>query len=75
MEAMALGCFPMVPDALVYPEYVPPESRYTTAVDAVQRLASPPSYTPRDCVAPMAFRAQAQSWQDLFLETLTRRAA
>ena len=75
MEAMALGCFPMVPDALVYPEYVPPESRYTTAVDAVQRLASPPSYTPRDCVAPMAFRAQAQAWQDLFLETLTRRAA
>jgi len=67
MEAMALGCLPVVPDALVYPEYVPAESRYTTAAEAVQRLAHPAGYAPRDCVAPMAFQAQAESWHNLFI--------
>ena len=42
-EAMLLGCHPIVPDALSYPEYVPRESRYSTPTDAadlIQHLAS-----------------------------------
>jgi len=70
MEAMALGCLPVVPDALVYPEYVPAESRYTTAAEAVLRFAHPASYTPSDCVASMAFQAQNKSWQDLFMRSV-----
>jgi glycosyltransferase involved in cell wall biosynthesis len=67
MEAMALGCLPVVPDALVYPEYVPAESRYTTAAEAVQRFSHPARYAPSDCVAPMALQAQTESWRELFL--------
>ena len=70
MEAMALGCLPVVPDALVYPEYVPAESRYTTAAEAVQRFSHPARYAPSDWVAPMAFQAQTESWQDLFLRSV-----
>ena len=70
MEAMALGCLPVVPDALVYPEYVPAESRYTTAAEAVRRVSHPARYAPSDCVAPMAFQAQTESWQDLFLRSV-----
>ena len=69
MEAMALGCLPVVPDALVYPEYVPAESRYTTAAEAVERLTQPARYVPSDCVAQFAFAAQVESWQDLFLRS------
>ncbi len=38
-EALLCGCSPLVPDRLVYPEYVPEPFRYNTAEDAVERLA------------------------------------
>ncbi len=39
LEACALGCTPLVPDRLVYPEWFAPEFRYADTAQAVDKLA------------------------------------
>ena len=38
LEAMASGCWPLVPNRLAYPEFVPQASLYADADDAIARL-------------------------------------
>jgi glycosyltransferase involved in cell wall biosynthesis len=41
LEGLALGCFPVVPDRLSYPELYPNHCRYKTIKDAVEILSGP----------------------------------
>ena len=65
MEAMALGCIPVVPDQLAYPEYVPDAHRYLDPNGAGDSLCKDVSENPRAWVERFAFKNQAATWRDL----------
>ena len=69
MEAMALGCIPVVPDQLAYPEYVPDTHRYLDPRGAGDCLNRNVFEDPRDWVAAFAFKNQAVAWRDLVQST------
>jgi glycosyltransferase involved in cell wall biosynthesis len=56
MEACAMGCTPLVPDGLVYPEWVAPAHRYADIEAAAARLGS---------LAAMKDRGETLPWQDV----------
>lgn len=65
MEAMALGCTPVVPDQLAYPEYVPAHQRYQDPKGAADCLSKEVAEDPRAWVADFAFKKQASAWREL----------
>ncbi|MGB1756694.1 MAG: tRNA-queuosine alpha-mannosyltransferase domain-containing protein [Pseudomonadales bacterium] len=65
MEAMALGCTPVVPDQLAYPEYVPAHQRYQDPKGAADCLSKQVAEDPRAWVADFAFKKQASAWREL----------
>lgn len=64
-EALLCGCRPLVPDAVVYPEYVPEGGRFITPEDAVDKLVlGLPAYD-RDRLLSMRPDAVTDAWQDM----------
>ncbi|ALO45694.1 tRNA-queuosine alpha-mannosyltransferase domain-containing protein [Pseudohongiella spirulinae] len=49
LEACALGCTPLVPDALAYPEYLPAQCRYPVIADSISAQAQAAA----DCLQKM----------------------
>jgi glycosyltransferase involved in cell wall biosynthesis len=48
VEGMACGCIPIVPNALAFTDYVPPECRYRTEKEMIKLLINPPDFTKRE---------------------------
>ena len=65
-EAMAEGCLPVVPDALVYPEYVPKHSRYESPEEAAVLLMRQQFSDPISLVDEYSWPKQAPIWRQLF---------
>ncbi|MBL6688235.1 MAG: DUF3524 domain-containing protein [Pseudomonadales bacterium] len=68
-EAMAEGCTPVVPDALVYPEYVPATSRYQSPEEAAELLVTDAPENPSMLVERYTWQRQAVLWRQLLHES------
>ncbi|WP_233998933.1 tRNA-queuosine alpha-mannosyltransferase domain-containing protein [Microbulbifer pacificus] len=67
MEAVALGCCPVVPDALAYPEYYGSEHRYSSVSGAVDRLKTLAGYLSEGRALPR-LDMSGYSWSHLGTE-------
>jgi glycosyltransferase involved in cell wall biosynthesis len=70
LEAVAMGCRPLAPDRLAYPEYVPEKWRYTSSPDSETREAGALAERIAElCADPKAMRStepvdvSRYSWQ------------
>ncbi len=71
LEAIQVGCVPMAPDALVYPEYVPAALRYDDAAGAVgliTRIAEGETVTYTGDISAYQSRNVRNAWQALLGE-------
>ncbi|MBB5210007.1 tRNA-queuosine alpha-mannosyltransferase domain-containing protein [Microbulbifer hydrolyticus] len=67
MEAVALGCCPVVPDGLAYPEYYRKEHRYSGVSGAVDRLKKLAGYLAEGKALPR-IDMNEYSWEELGVE-------
>jgi len=71
IEACYAGCYPLVPDALAYPEIYPPEFRYAGEDQLVARLRGLITHRPavgqgRALAAPFTFEALTPEYSRTF---------
>ncbi len=80
VEACYAGCWPVVPDALAYPELYPSETRYSSPQELVARLRAlvverPAPYGARAIAEPFTIERLAPAYRAVLEELVANRKA